>query len=139
MHVPLGYVVRKKSPILTAWFILSSQAAGRPVKFPSISRSPASPASSGNFNHSPHSSGGASGVGGMSRLGGELHSRSGKQPQTTGNGTVPCSIQTRSTRVGCMLPSSWCHWGLLMTCPLRVHLYSFSRGEAGQRRKRSSP
>lgn len=52
-------------------------AAGRPVKFPSISRSPTSPASSGNFNHSPHSSGGASGVGSMSRLGGELHNRSG--------------------------------------------------------------
>ncbi|KAM4848878.1 ankyrin repeat and SAM domain-containing protein 6 [Urocitellus parryii] len=49
----------------------------RPVKFPSLSRSPASPASSGNFNHSPHSSGGSSGVGGMSRHGGELHSRSG--------------------------------------------------------------
>ncbi|XP_029396001.1 ankyrin repeat and SAM domain-containing protein 6 isoform X3 [Mus pahari] len=52
-------------------------AAGRPVKFPSIPRSPASPASSGSFNHSPHSSGGASGIGGVSRLGGELHSRSG--------------------------------------------------------------
>lgn len=52
-------------------------ATSRPVKFPSISRSPASPASSGSFNHSPHSSGGASGIGGMSRLGGELHSRSG--------------------------------------------------------------
>ncbi|KAH0503812.1 Ankyrin repeat and SAM domain-containing protein 6, partial [Microtus ochrogaster] len=52
-------------------------AAGRPVKFPSISRSPTSPASSGSFNHSPHSSGGASGIGGMSRLGGELHNRSG--------------------------------------------------------------
>uniref|UniRef100_A0A8D2JQ74 Ankyrin repeat and SAM domain-containing protein 6 n=1 Tax=Sciurus vulgaris TaxID=55149 RepID=A0A8D2JQ74_SCIVU len=49
----------------------------RPVKFPSLSRSPASPASSGNFNHSPHSSGGSSGVGGASRHGGELHSRSG--------------------------------------------------------------
>ncbi|CAH6776940.1 Anks6 [Phodopus roborovskii] len=56
---------------------LHLQTAGRPVKFPSISRSPASPASSGSFNHSPHSSGGASGVGGMSRLGGELHNRSG--------------------------------------------------------------
>ncbi|XP_063505822.1 ankyrin repeat and SAM domain-containing protein 6 isoform X5 [Pongo pygmaeus] len=33
----------------------------RPVKFPSLSRSPASPANSGNFNHSPHSSGGSSG------------------------------------------------------------------------------
>ncbi|XP_066112760.1 ankyrin repeat and SAM domain-containing protein 6 [Saccopteryx bilineata] len=31
----------------------------RPVKFPSLSRSPASPANSGNFNHSPHSSGGS--------------------------------------------------------------------------------
>ncbi|XP_028349569.2 ankyrin repeat and SAM domain-containing protein 6 isoform X1 [Physeter macrocephalus] len=49
----------------------------RPVKFPSLSRSPASPANSGNFNHSPHSSGGSSGVGGMSRHGGELHNRSG--------------------------------------------------------------
>ncbi|XP_045418962.1 ankyrin repeat and SAM domain-containing protein 6 isoform X2 [Lemur catta] len=49
----------------------------RPVKFPSLSRSSASPASSGNLNHSPHSSGGSSGVGGVSRHGGELHSRSG--------------------------------------------------------------
>ncbi|XP_051043573.1 ankyrin repeat and SAM domain-containing protein 6 [Phodopus roborovskii] len=57
--------------------VSTDTTAGRPVKFPSISRSPASPASSGSFNHSPHSSGGASGVGGMSRLGGELHNRSG--------------------------------------------------------------
>ncbi|NP_001019307.1 ankyrin repeat and SAM domain-containing protein 6 isoform 2 [Mus musculus] len=57
--------------------LLTTMATSRPVKFPSISRSPASPASSGSFNHSPHSSGGASGIGGMSRLGGELHSRSG--------------------------------------------------------------
>ncbi|XP_075416325.1 ankyrin repeat and SAM domain-containing protein 6 [Tenrec ecaudatus] len=49
----------------------------RPVKFPTLSRSPASPASSGNFNHSPHSSGGSSGAGGASRHGGELHGRSG--------------------------------------------------------------
>lgn len=68
---------RKKGPALTGP-TLRLQAAGRPVKFPSISRSPTSPASSGSFNHSPHSSGGASGIGGMSRLGGELHSRSGE-------------------------------------------------------------
>ncbi|XP_017830464.3 ankyrin repeat and SAM domain-containing protein 6 isoform X1 [Callithrix jacchus] len=49
----------------------------RPVKFPSLSRSPASPTNSGNFNHSPHSSGGSSGVGGMSRHAGELLNRSG--------------------------------------------------------------
>ncbi|OWK07189.1 hypothetical protein Celaphus_00017198 [Cervus elaphus hippelaphus] len=49
----------------------------RPVKFPSLSRSPASPANSGNFNHSPHSSGGSSGGGGVSRHAGELHNRSG--------------------------------------------------------------
>ncbi|XP_076420288.1 ankyrin repeat and SAM domain-containing protein 6 isoform X2 [Peromyscus maniculatus bairdii] len=60
-----------------AHLVGTDPAAGRPVKFPSISRSPTSPASSGNFNHSPHSSGGASGIGGMSRLGGELHNRSG--------------------------------------------------------------
>ncbi|XP_020008354.2 ankyrin repeat and SAM domain-containing protein 6 isoform X2 [Castor canadensis] len=52
-------------------------APSRPVKFPSLTRSPATPASSGNFNHSPHSSGGSSGVGGVSRHGGELHNRSG--------------------------------------------------------------
>ncbi|XP_051699665.2 ankyrin repeat and SAM domain-containing protein 6 isoform X3 [Oryctolagus cuniculus] len=52
-------------------------APGRPVKFPSLSRSPTSPASSGNFSHSPHSSGGSSGAGGASRHAGELHSRSG--------------------------------------------------------------
>ncbi|XP_017383309.1 ankyrin repeat and SAM domain-containing protein 6 isoform X2 [Cebus imitator] len=49
----------------------------RPVKFPSLSRSPASPTNSGNFNHSPHSSGGSSGVGSMSRHAGELLNRSG--------------------------------------------------------------
>ncbi|XP_037653563.1 ankyrin repeat and SAM domain-containing protein 6 isoform X3 [Choloepus didactylus] len=55
----------------------SEPAPSRPVKFPTLSRSPASPTNSGNFNHSPHSSGGSSGVGGVSRHGGELHSRSG--------------------------------------------------------------
>ncbi|XP_063080840.1 ankyrin repeat and SAM domain-containing protein 6 isoform X2 [Cavia porcellus] len=49
----------------------------RPVKFPSLSRSPASPANSGNFNHSPHSSGSSSAIGGVSRPGAELHNRSG--------------------------------------------------------------
>ncbi|XP_012921180.1 ankyrin repeat and SAM domain-containing protein 6 isoform X3 [Heterocephalus glaber] len=49
----------------------------RPVKFASLSRSPASPANSGSFNHSPHSSGGSSAVGGVSRHGAELHNRSG--------------------------------------------------------------
>ncbi|XP_012878696.1 PREDICTED: ankyrin repeat and SAM domain-containing protein 6, partial [Dipodomys ordii] len=48
----------------------------RPVKFPSLSRNPASPTSSGNFNHSPHSSGGSSGAGGVSRHSGDLHNRS---------------------------------------------------------------
>ncbi|XP_046528861.1 ankyrin repeat and SAM domain-containing protein 6 [Equus quagga] len=55
----------------------TDSAPVRAVKFPSLSRSPASPTNSGNFNHSPHSSGGSSGVGGVSRHGGELHSRSG--------------------------------------------------------------
>uniref|UniRef100_A0A8C0ZUZ7 Ankyrin repeat and SAM domain-containing protein 6 n=1 Tax=Castor canadensis TaxID=51338 RepID=A0A8C0ZUZ7_CASCN len=57
--------------------LLTTMAPSRPVKFPSLTRSPATPASSGNFNHSPHSSGGSSGVGGVSRHGGELHNRSG--------------------------------------------------------------
>uniref|UniRef100_A0A452QT92 Ankyrin repeat and sterile alpha motif domain containing 6 n=1 Tax=Ursus americanus TaxID=9643 RepID=A0A452QT92_URSAM len=57
--------------------LLTTMTPVRPVKFPSLSRSPASPANSGNFNHSPHSSGGSSGVGGSSRHGGELHNRSG--------------------------------------------------------------
>uniref|UniRef100_A0A8C0L268 Ankyrin repeat and SAM domain-containing protein 6 n=1 Tax=Canis lupus dingo TaxID=286419 RepID=A0A8C0L268_CANLU len=57
--------------------LLTTMTPGRPVKFPSLSRSPASPANSGNFNHSPHSSGGSSGAGGSSRHGGELHNRSG--------------------------------------------------------------
>ncbi|XP_053423821.1 ankyrin repeat and SAM domain-containing protein 6 isoform X3 [Nycticebus coucang] len=55
----------------------TDSAPVRPVKFPSLSRSPASPTSSGNVNHSPHSSSSSSGVGGLSRHGGELHSRSG--------------------------------------------------------------
>ncbi|KAM9207423.1 ankyrin repeat and SAM domain-containing protein 6 isoform 2-T2 [Dugong dugon] len=57
--------------------LLTTMAPIRPVKFLTLSRSPASPANSGNFNHSPHSSGGSSGVGGVSRHGGELHNRSG--------------------------------------------------------------
>ena len=65
---------------LTALSALFLQTLVRPVKFPSLSRSPASPANSGNFNHSPHSSGGSSGGGGVSRHGGELHNRSGVCP-----------------------------------------------------------
>uniref|UniRef100_A0A8C2VND2 Ankyrin repeat and SAM domain-containing protein 6 n=1 Tax=Chinchilla lanigera TaxID=34839 RepID=A0A8C2VND2_CHILA len=57
--------------------LLTTMTLVRPVKFPSLSRSPASPANSGNFNHSPHSSGGSSAVGGVSRHGAELHNRSG--------------------------------------------------------------
>ncbi|XP_043835671.1 ankyrin repeat and SAM domain-containing protein 6 [Dromiciops gliroides] len=49
----------------------------RPVKFPTVTRSPTSPTNSGNFNQSPHSSGGSSGIGGINRHGGELHNRSG--------------------------------------------------------------
>uniref|UniRef100_H0VI29 Ankyrin repeat and SAM domain-containing protein 6 n=1 Tax=Cavia porcellus TaxID=10141 RepID=H0VI29_CAVPO len=57
--------------------LLTTMAPVRPVKFPSLSRSPASPANSGNFNHSPHSSGSSSAIGGVSRPGAELHNRSG--------------------------------------------------------------
>lgn len=67
----------RQQQTLTTTPTLFLQTPVRPVKFPSLSRSPASPANSGNFNHSPHSSGGSSGVGGSSRHGGELHNRSG--------------------------------------------------------------
>ena len=70
------YVQRRQQQTVTRTPTLL-QTPVRPVKFPSLSRSPASPANSGNFNHSPHSSGGSSGVGGSSRHGGELHNRSG--------------------------------------------------------------
>lgn len=70
-------VQRKEQQTLTQTPALFLQTPVRAVKFPSLSRSPASPTNSGNFNHSPHSSGGSSGVGGVSRHGGELHSRSG--------------------------------------------------------------
>lgn len=92
---------RTTNPNLT--FTLFLQVPVRPVKFPSLSRSPASPANSGNFNHSPHSSGGSSGVGGVSRHGGEIHNRSGRYPSraTQGRwenplgprqGTAPCAV-----------------------------------------------
>lgn len=68
---------RREQQTLTTAPTLFLQTPVRPVKFPSLSRSPTSPANSGNFNHSPHSSGGSSGVGGSSRHGGELHNRSG--------------------------------------------------------------
>uniref|UniRef100_A0A4X2JV87 Ankyrin repeat and SAM domain-containing protein 6 n=1 Tax=Vombatus ursinus TaxID=29139 RepID=A0A4X2JV87_VOMUR len=57
--------------------LLTTMTSVRPVKFPSVTRSPTSPTNSGNFNQSPHSSGGSSGIGGINRHGGELHNRSG--------------------------------------------------------------
>ncbi|XP_066578140.1 ankyrin repeat and SAM domain-containing protein 6 [Amia ocellicauda] len=54
-----------------------SRVVARSIKFPSITKSPASPSNSGNFNYSPHSSGGSSGVAGMNRHGAEAHNRSG--------------------------------------------------------------
>lgn len=81
------------------------QTPVRPVKFPSLSRSPASPASSGNFNHSPHSSGSSSGVGGSSRHGGELHNRSGgyQAGPLRGGGRVPWGC-------GCERPPALARW-----------------------------
>uniref|UniRef100_A0A8C4RMA3 NAD(+) ADP-ribosyltransferase n=1 Tax=Erpetoichthys calabaricus TaxID=27687 RepID=A0A8C4RMA3_ERPCA len=49
----------------------------RPVKFPSIPRSPASPSTSGGFNYSPHSSGSSSGMANTNRPGSDPHNRSG--------------------------------------------------------------
>ena len=82
---------RNEQQTLTVISTLFLQTPVRPVKFPSLSRSPASPANSGNFNHSPHSSGGSSGVGGMNRHGGELHNRSGGYPGRPlwGGGEIP--------------------------------------------------
>ncbi|MGH0143611.1 UNVERIFIED_CONTAM: hypothetical protein FKN15_003685 [Acipenser sinensis] len=54
-----------------------SRVVARPIKFPSIVRSPSSPSNSGNFNYSPHSSGGSNGVAGINRHGGDPHNRSG--------------------------------------------------------------
>ncbi|MGH0121744.1 UNVERIFIED_CONTAM: hypothetical protein FKN15_075160 [Acipenser sinensis] len=54
-----------------------SRVVARPVKFPSIVRSPSSPSNSGNFNYSPHSSGGSNGIAGINRHGGDPHNRSG--------------------------------------------------------------
>ncbi|XP_041103871.1 ankyrin repeat and SAM domain-containing protein 6-like [Polyodon spathula] len=54
-----------------------SRVVARPVKFPSIVRSPSSPSNSGNFNYSPHSSGGSNGIAGINRQGGDPHNRSG--------------------------------------------------------------
>ncbi|XP_043920525.1 ankyrin repeat and SAM domain-containing protein 6 [Protopterus annectens] len=57
--------------------ITSVSRAGRPVKFPSMRRSPTSLCNSGNLNYSPHSSGGSNGIAGVSRHGGDPHNRSG--------------------------------------------------------------
>ncbi|RXM99762.1 Ankyrin repeat and SAM domain-containing protein 6 [Acipenser ruthenus] len=54
-----------------------SRVVARPIKFPSIVRSPSSPSNSGNFNYSPHSSGGSNGIAGINRHGGDPHNRSG--------------------------------------------------------------
>ncbi|XP_039766594.1 ankyrin repeat and SAM domain-containing protein 6 isoform X2 [Ornithorhynchus anatinus] len=57
--------------------VASVSRGARAVKFPTVSRSPASSSNSGNFNPSPHSSGGSNSIGGVNRHGGELHNRSG--------------------------------------------------------------
>nr|XP_023689336.1 ankyrin repeat and SAM domain-containing protein 6 [Paramormyrops kingsleyae] len=54
-----------------------SRAVTRSIKFPSITKGPASPSNSGNFSYSPHSSGGSNGVAGVSRHGADPHNRSG--------------------------------------------------------------
>ncbi|KAG2458310.1 ANKS6 protein, partial [Polypterus senegalus] len=54
-----------------------SRTVARPVKFPSIPRSPASPSTSSGFNYSPHSSGSSSGMANANRPGSDPHNRSG--------------------------------------------------------------
>ncbi|KAL4635128.1 ankyrin repeat and SAM domain-containing protein 6 [Arapaima gigas] len=54
-----------------------SRVVTRSIKFPSISKGPASPSNSGNFNYSPQSSGGSNGVAGVTRHGTDPHNRSG--------------------------------------------------------------
>uniref|UniRef100_A0A3B3R7C1 Ankyrin repeat and sterile alpha motif domain containing 6 n=1 Tax=Paramormyrops kingsleyae TaxID=1676925 RepID=A0A3B3R7C1_9TELE len=55
----------------------NSSGMTRSIKFPSITKGPASPSNSGNFSYSPHSSGGSNGVAGVSRHGADPHNRSG--------------------------------------------------------------
>ncbi|KAG5850147.1 hypothetical protein ANANG_G00079130 [Anguilla anguilla] len=54
-----------------------SRVVTRSIKFPSITKGPASPSNSGNFNYSPHSSGGSNGVAGVNRHAVDPHNRSG--------------------------------------------------------------
>ncbi|KAI1889026.1 hypothetical protein AGOR_G00174820 [Albula goreensis] len=54
-----------------------SRVVTRSIKFPSITKGPASPSNSGNFNYSPHSSGGSNGVAGVNRHVADQHNRSG--------------------------------------------------------------
>ncbi|XP_061095588.1 ankyrin repeat and SAM domain-containing protein 6-like [Conger conger] len=54
-----------------------SRVVNRSIKFPSITKGPASPSNSGNFNYSPHSSGGSNGVAGVNRHTVDPHNRSG--------------------------------------------------------------
>uniref|UniRef100_A0A8C9TBM8 Ankyrin repeat and sterile alpha motif domain containing 6 n=1 Tax=Scleropages formosus TaxID=113540 RepID=A0A8C9TBM8_SCLFO len=49
----------------------------RSIKFPSITKGPASPSNSGNFSYSPQSSGGSNGVAGVARHAADPHNRSG--------------------------------------------------------------
>lgn len=106
---------RREQQTLTTAPTLFLQTPVRPVKFPSLSRSPTSPANSGNFNHSPHSSGGSSGVGGSSRHGGELHNRSGgyqagplrggrRVPWGCGCGRPPRACSVDGPRNNCLHP-----------------------------------
>lgn len=54
-----------------------SRVVNRSIKFPSITKGPASPSNSGNFSYSPHSSGGSNGVAGVNRHAVDPHNRSG--------------------------------------------------------------
>ncbi|KAJ8377547.1 hypothetical protein AAFF_G00256110 [Aldrovandia affinis] len=54
-----------------------SRVVTRSIKFPSITKGPASPSNSGNFSYSPHSSGGSNGLAGVNRHGPDPHNRSG--------------------------------------------------------------
>ncbi|XP_029110822.1 ankyrin repeat and SAM domain-containing protein 6 isoform X2 [Scleropages formosus] len=54
-----------------------SRVVTRSIKFPSITKGPASPSNSGNFSYSPQSSGGSNGVAGVARHAADPHNRSG--------------------------------------------------------------
>uniref|UniRef100_A0A8C9U392 Ankyrin repeat and sterile alpha motif domain containing 6 n=1 Tax=Scleropages formosus TaxID=113540 RepID=A0A8C9U392_SCLFO len=75
--VGLGRSSTEKDDSLITTMTSVSRVVTRSIKFPSITKGPASPSNSGNFSYSPQSSGGSNGVAGVARHAADPHNRSG--------------------------------------------------------------